>query len=320
MTSIPQKKSSEPSNLVQCDKSHRKTKSKNDFCATVDVYAGIMTVSYKDDVGNKKLIPAPHGIRKPSTDFTPKSRNNMMRRMAKKSNYTRPLFLTLTYPDETIGYLPGGRDYKRDIDCFEKRLRREFPECGGIWRIEAEPRKSGALKGYYVPHFHVLIDGIMHDVAYLRKLFRQWWFEIITDDKKNGRLPRVDVQVVKSRRHAMHYINKYMSKETAADENSHISHSHKSIIGRHWAVFGNWQEIIVEKTKLTRDEFLALRRLAVRWLNARKNHYAKRLAHSKSRQGFSIFGLGCDKSVGQNREDTTIHNMLLFVTGIYGFR
>lgn len=45
-------------------------------------------------------------------------------------------------------------------DNWTKRLHRELPQVGWLWRLEAVPRKSGRYKGLLVPHLHYLLWGV----------------------------------------------------------------------------------------------------------------------------------------------------------------
>lgn len=315
MAIVAQKKSAANKNLVHCAITHRNDKP-HELVASVEIYSGMSTVCYSSIIPKEPEINNSGG-RSPITEFSRKSRRRMIQAMLKKKNYIRPLFVTLTYTDQSIGCLPGGRDYKRDIDCLNKRLQREYPNSGHIWRIEEVTRKSGRFEGVLLPHFHIVLDGILADVAGLRHDLRQWWHEIITDSACELPKPRVDVQVSKSKRHAMYYLSKYVAKESDTLQNSNISHSHKHWTGRHWAVVGNWDATEVMTIKLNRKEFLDLRRLCVRYLKSKGSDYAKRLARSKSYQGFSIYGLGVDAFGGGYIGEPTIKKMLLFVTGVY---
>lgn len=312
MLSIAQKSSAATSNLVHSAISHRNSK-RNDFVAEIEVYTGMSTVRYDNIVPNNHKITNSGG-RSRINGFSRKSRRRMMEAMLKKSNYVRPLFVTLTYTDESIGHMPGARDYKRDIDCFNKRLQRDYANSGHIWRIEYEIRKSSVFTGYRVPHYHLIVDGVLDDVADLRKLFRTWWHEIITDGKCYSPSPRVDVQTAKSKRHAMYYLSKYVAKETA-NNNIADEHQFNYFDGRHWAIVGNWQMTIVATIKLTRQEFIDFRRLCCRWLKSRGSVYARGLAQSRSYQGFSVYGLGNDAPI--MGAEATIRKMLLFVSGLY---
>lgn len=82
------------------------------------------------------------------TSFSKKSRLNMLKKLNKVDFQSgkKPLFVTLTYP----GIYPTKRErYKRDLDVFLKRMKREFGEVAYMWRLESQ--KRGA------PHYHLIV-------------------------------------------------------------------------------------------------------------------------------------------------------------------
>lgn len=78
----------------------------------------------------------------------------------------KPHFVTLTYPDL---YPENSSEFKRDLDNFIKRLKREFPKAGGSWKLE--PQERGA------PHYHLLVWGV--ELQELREFVPQAWYEVV---------------------------------------------------------------------------------------------------------------------------------------------
>lgn len=312
MTIITQKCAENSETLVSCAISHRRPDSKK-YPVSVDVYAGMMTATYPSIAPYQQA--AHNGVRGLVTVFSNRSRMRMFDALQKKTNYVRPLFLTLTYTDQSLHPTHATRPYKRDIDALCKRIQARWPDAGYIWRIEYLPRKSGRFTGRIVAHFHLIVDGITDDMAHVRAAFGAWWWSVTTDGRKTNPRPRVDVQVAKSRRHATYYVSKYVAKEpeenNIADEHQHNS----SGTGRHWAVGGNWDQTALVHVRLTRKEFIDLKRLCVRYLKARGSRYAGQLKHGSSYRGFSIYGLGGDSVEGLTVGAPTILRMIAFVTG-----
>lgn len=312
MTIIAQKRDAGSGSLVSCAISHRHPDSKK-YPVTVDVFSGMVQATYSSPIPNRE---APHGSTRGQVNgFSPRSRKRMIDALCKKSNYTRPLFITLTYTDESLHPTYASRPYKRDIDALCKRVQAQWPDAGHIWRVEYVARKSGIFKGRAVAHFHLIVDGVLDDMADLRRTFRAWWWRVITDGKKFGPSPRVDVQVARSRRHAMYYVSKYVAKETKknniADEHQHNS----ADTGRHWAVGGNWQQTALATIRLTRQEYIDLKRLCARYLKARRSAFARRLKRGSSYRGFSVYGLGGDSVEGLTIGAPTIMRMIDHVVG-----
>ena len=117
-----------------------------------------------------------------------------------------PNFVTLTYPDT----FPTVERAKRDIDIFFKRLERQFPQVGYIWKLE--PQQRGA------PHYHLLVWGC--DEGQLFRWVVNNWYEIAGDGDLNhwkfhaGALKgtRPCVQQVRSFKGVWSYASKYIGK------------------------------------------------------------------------------------------------------------
>jgi hypothetical protein len=252
------------------------------------------------------------------TEFSRKSRKRMIDKLAKARQLERPLFLTFTYPDECwFARAMTGRDLQAHLDALIERFKRFCPDVGMIWRKEWEDRKSGEYLGQIAPHLHVLLTNVTGDLGELRTTLRQWWYEIITSgrcDLPMRKIPRVDVQAVKSRRHAMYYVSKYLAKAEDESEISNYFRNNPGEIGRHWGVVGKWDTSAVLVVRMTRKQYLSWRRAVSRWLKSNGSKFAKLLAHSPARNGCSVYGLG-DMSSEQYGDlfDSAAMRLLWFV-------
>lgn len=169
---------------------------------------------------------------------------------SKRSTAARCLFATLTYSDQgaplqtfravdsagSVLILPGNTaraslDYdrlkpldtpkidakkvKRDIDALGKRLRRFRGFQGLLWKMEMEPRKSGALLGALVPHFHLIV---LFKQPQQVRVFRRWlalaWFEVVgSGDPKHRRAGTQALVCYDGRSGKLFsYLGKYMGK------------------------------------------------------------------------------------------------------------
>lgn len=282
--------------LVQCAISPRTILCNPDDTIKVTVFADMLRAKITravvpgDELRRQQNKPAPRGK---ITEFSRKSRKRMIEAIAQKREHIRPLFVTLTYPDEIwFDLWMDGRDLNDHLQSFIERLKRAFPEAGMMWRKEAETRKSGLNKGKVAPHLHLIIDGLLHDVAWIRQEFSRWWTEIIRAGQLKKAV-RVDVQVAKSRRHSYYYVSKYVSKVGHANvKKSKFLEENEGKFGRHWGVCGHWDRTPVLILHISYEEFVKLRRLVSRWLKSRKNHYARTIARGVANCGFSVFGLG----------------------------
>lgn len=227
------------------------------------------------------------------TTFTRKSRKRMIERMAKKADWTRPLFITLTYPDEVwFERKLTLRDFNNHLTSFFKRIEREFEGIGLIWRKEFVDRKSGAYEGEIAPHAHILVDGILHDMGHVRRFVRQAWYGVITNEMCDlPKSPRTDVQVLKGKRHATYYVSKYAAKhdDGMSDVIEEYFAAQAGDIGRHWGVRGKWDEPIYASVPLTREEYLALRRYARNFHRKAGRWQLVMNLRNASLLGFSVF-------------------------------
>ena len=82
--------------------------------------------------------------------FSKKSRARLLKMLGKLRRDEKPLFVTLTYPDQ---FPDDPLKIRRDLDCFGKRFRRKWPGGSFIWRLEYKTRKSGERQGEIAPHF-----------------------------------------------------------------------------------------------------------------------------------------------------------------------
>lgn len=98
------------------------------------------------------------GDRKQVKDFSPRARLAMLKHFHRIDfeHYVRPLFITLTYPDEWAQPTYDQRITHRKIFArkLEKLTGRTVPAA---WRLEWMPRKSGKLIGIPCPHWHLLV-------------------------------------------------------------------------------------------------------------------------------------------------------------------
>lgn len=115
------------------------------------------------------------GERGKITRFSRKAAQRLRERIFSMQREKLPLFVHLTYPG---CWITDGEKTKADLDTLRKRMMRKFPRTSAIWKMELKPRKSGAVKGSYLPHYHLLIWTNVN-----RQFFQRWitdnWFEIV---------------------------------------------------------------------------------------------------------------------------------------------
>lgn len=148
------------------------------------------------------------GARGMVTGFSRQSRNRLIRLIASTRKKDKPLFVTLTYPDEFVEDMSV---WKRDIDTFGKRLARAFGDAGFIWRIEFVTRKSGLSRGRLAPHFHLLLWGV--DLYSFREFAGSAWYAVVGSGDSLHRKAGTSSERVRTWNGVMSYVSKYVAKE-----------------------------------------------------------------------------------------------------------
>lgn len=162
------------------------------------------------------------------------------------------LFILLTYPDI---FSQDAARWKRDLDTFLKRARREYPSSVWIWRLEWKHRLSGENVGELAPHFHLIALGIPR--LSLRWLSEAWYETVDSGDVRHLEWG-TQAQRIRSRRGIMYYASKYMSKEAA---------SPGVWTGRVWGLAGReLLPVVLVLAELTWREFYRVRRVLRGWL------------------------------------------------------
>ena len=171
------------------------------------------------------------GHRSEITGFSHASRLRLMRTIAKLDRTRKPLFITLTYPDEAYTYRLDGSTLKEThLKLFWQRLEYRYPGVSVIWRMEYETRKSGKFFGELFPHFHLLTWGLhVEDIEDLRKEIADMWHQVSGKLSEDHLRAGTRVERIKSIRGVFWYAAKYLAKEVVESELK---------VGRWWGVKG----------------------------------------------------------------------------------
>lgn len=275
----------------------------------VSVYADMVQCEVKrGDMPGDELRHQSHcGCRKPITGFSRKSRLNMLRKLAMIENIDDGLFVTLTYPDH---FPIEPVTWKRDLAALRKRIARRFPKAGGLWRMETKTRKSGENVGKVAPHYHLLILGVGVPIVYFRLWLRAAWYEIAHRGDKNCGSAAVQVDKIRSRRHAIHYLSKYMAKDE--DDPIDPETAENTSLGRYWGIFGNLAMAAALVMQVSQAQFIQLKRLFRAALRSQNRTYARRLSRYNAGQGVTLFRFGVSSChLQDDMWDTTIVRMLM---------
>jgi hypothetical protein len=109
------------------------------------------------------------------------------------------LFITLTYPG---AWSRNARVWKRDLDAFGKRFRRQYPRGAFVWKLEPQPRRKA-------PHYHLIVVG-------LKFIAKDWlsraWYDVVASGDPKHLVAGTQVQLVQSHRGVLAYAAKYTAK------------------------------------------------------------------------------------------------------------
>lgn len=154
----------------------------------LDFQGGLVVARVK-----RKAAPrgGPRGV---VSEFSPASRNRLLKFFARLDAHAWAVFITLTYMQD----FPSPAVAKTHLRAFEARLMYFAPGCSWVWRMEFQ--KRGA------PHFHFVVFGL----PFLeKKRVQEWWAEIIGAP---GERPFTRIEALKSRRKLTAYVSKYVAK------------------------------------------------------------------------------------------------------------
>jgi hypothetical protein len=244
--------------------------------------------------------------------FSRKSRKRMIDLMNMQKHGAPQTFVSLTYADEALfernehGHvkrISGPADWKNDLEILRKRIEKLLPDVKAIWRIELQNRKSGNYKDYIAPHYHLLVWYVEPstvvqiiekadengEIIEEKVTFSQWlsknWYEILGTGLVKALKNGVHVSAVKSNRHAMFYVSKYVAKRDGEFAELYE-------VGRRWGRIGQFDTSATIIINMSEHECNQFKRLLRAYLKSVDNKYYKRIAKSRSDRGFTLYGYG----------------------------
>lgn len=218
--------------------------------------------------------------------FSQRSRKRLIESMMQWDGIKRGgFFITLTYHNY---WSDDPRDWKRQLDNFLKRLKREYPEIEGFWRLE--PQRRGA------PHFHMLIAGKGLKWQELKDFVTKAWSEIAHQESEHHGKYATNVRTINSRRHAVSYTAKYVAKEAGRHylvlSTGEIVEASLARVGRQWGTFGQVGSEPILEVRYSEAQERDMRAFLRRWLVEKKSAYAERFADLAGWQGYSLYNIG----------------------------
>lgn len=155
-----------------------------------------------------KYNPPPPGERKPITEFSRKSRFNLLKRIARIdwAKISDSTFITLTYPDERaiVPCRQATMQRSHFIRYLEKYVCKKVPV---MWAKERVMRKSGKHQGSELAHWHLSVLGVTETTC---AKIAEWWGKCIN---WGGRV-ETHRKVLSSAEHAAFYLAKYTAKRS----------------------------------------------------------------------------------------------------------
>lgn len=181
--------------------------------------------------------------------FSRASRQRLQRKLAsinEEDVQPHRSFVTLTYPGQ---YPACGREWKRHLDVFIKRLERAYDVQAIVWKLEPQDRMA--------PHYHLLVfaDALV-DKAWLS----QAWYEVVGSQRVEHLAAGTQCQEIRSWKGVLSYASKYIGKV------------HKGKLPLFWADAGRWWgvrgKLPIEPItqSLTRREGFKVRRVMRKFL------------------------------------------------------
>ena len=214
------------------------------------------------------------GKRKPIMEFSDKSRRNMMCTMAKMEE-PMEFWQDLTFADDVMAGLSINQKAKlssQHMKELKQWMEREGLNIQGIWKREWVKRKSGDLKGQYIPHYHMIFSLPNSDLdKYIKTAIRiaEVWVNITGTNEKEKSL-RVALHPnsyrrIESRKQAQKYMSKYLLKNEKfkADES----------IGRSWGRIGSPKIGDGDRIDMTETEMVMFKRCLRKMAKKAKGHF-----------------------------------------------
>ena len=182
--------------------------------------------------------------------FSRGSRRRLLSTLNKvsKTHLQSALFVTLTYP----GVWPDAWErWKRDLDAMGKRIRRQFPGCSFVWRLEYQRRGA--------PHFHLMLFGVPFVPA---SWLARSWYEIVGSGDSRHLAAGTEVRRVRNFRSVIGYAAKYLAKGKSDDD--------ARTDGRVWGVVGRSDlPIEIVGVTLSAQAFYKMRRYLRKWVEGK---------------------------------------------------
>jgi hypothetical protein len=243
---------------------------------SIRIAAGGQLVELKKKLGKK-----PDELGKSKGDiidgFSRESRNRFIKLLL-SIDYKKmgdPLFYTLTYPG---AFSNDPRQWHKDLDVFIHRLKREFSNLCGTWRLE--PQKRGA------PHFCGFLWGCDRLETYEGKLwFSRSWYEVVGSGDEKHLHAGTGIMRVPHDEYERWKLMMYQAKYQTKKEKGGVSQEFDYPVGRYWGAFERKNlAVSIEEFDIDRWLYFKLRRVGKKVLQKRigKNKFIEAVKGNES--------------------------------------
>ena len=222
----------------------------------------------KSSAGEKDIIK----------EFSKKSRTAFMKFLCKIEDEIK-LWQDVTFADDVMQIKSERKDVSnKSLNRLRRKVLEKYPSVKIAYKREWEPRKSGNLKGEYIPHFHMFISvpdmSEDYELFNLAEELARIWVDCTRTKEINKSLsvalhPK-SYRIIKSQKQAQKYATKYVTKpgENWADES----------IGRSWGTIGKFNIAKPQEKEMSPDEMVRVRR-RFRKIAPKKHRMQKALRH-----------------------------------------
>lgn len=234
-------------------------------------------------------------------EFSKKSRNNFKKFLCKIEDKLN-LWQDITFVDDVMQIEAERKNVSnKAINRFRRIVLDKHPSIKIAYKREWVTRKSGNLKGEYVPHFHMFLSVPNlredQDLFNLAIELAKIWVSC-TGTKEIEKSLSVaqnykSYRIIKSLKQAQKYATKYVTKhgENWATES----------IGRSWGTIGNFNIAKPPEIEMTADEMVQFRR-RLRRLAPKKHPIQKALKQKETSTFFIVSKNTVDRIIEHNQK------------------
>lgn len=259
---------------------------KSEFKEKLNIYPNMVEIRSTNSFLPSKNNRAPAGKKNSIKEFSKKSRREFIKFLCKITDILN-LWQDVTFSDDVMQNKSERKKVSNDVlNRFRRIVLEKYPSIKIVYKREWEPRKSGNLKGEYIPHFHMFISAPDRSENYelinlAVELARVWVGCTRTEEILKALRVAINpksYRIINDQKHALKYATKYVTKsgENWAEDS----------IGRSWGTIGKFNIAKPEIRKMTPTEMVHIKR-SFRKI-APKKHFIQKALKRKETPTFLI--------------------------------